>query len=231
MNTQRILGGIDDSLLFLSKPSNNNPTSSTLGLHILNELISYSTLDKSSPLMTSTETIRVIEKLIINNKSKMTGQVQLRSTEQENLDLKVVYDALVDMLISYKTENSILLAKQMGNNFPYIDVISNSVLFVVTVVMLIIIFKSINPVQVINDIKQYNAAIRNQDTELIHCMLVNEDKFNKVNFIVILSCTVIVIVFAVLINISKVIASGSNYSVMLYNSKLYENRMAYNMKA
>jgi hypothetical protein len=35
--------------------------------------------------------------------------------------------------------------------------------------------------------------------------------------------------FFVLMNFTKVLTSGDNYNVLLYNSPLFENRMTYNL--
>lgn len=227
MNTQRILTGVDNALFHISKPSNNNPNTYTLGFHYLNTLLTSSKGNNVSPLLTSTEQVRVVERTLTNNKDMMTMVVKLNSDDRE---LKIIYDSLVDMLLSYKNENSILMSRKLGLMFPYIDIVTNGILlFVALVMMLLIIFK-LNPFDMVNMARQYNIAIHNEDVNIIECMLQNEEKFDETNNIIIISCIVVILVFVVIMNITKVVNSGSNYDIMLYNSSLYTNRMGYNMK-
>jgi hypothetical protein len=226
MNTQKILSGVDNALTYLSKPGNNNPNAFTFGLHQLNGMIP-SEGNEISPLLCKTETIRTIERLIIDNKGTMTSTVKLNTNDR---DLKIVYESLIDMLMSYKNENSILMSRDMGLIFPYVDVATNGVLLLVSVGMLVYLMISLNPLEMMEDAKQYNTAITGNDVNIIECLLQKEDKFDEVNSIIVVACVVIIVIFLITMNINKVISSGSNYGIMLYNSSMYDNRMGYNMK-
>jgi len=220
MNTQKILSGVDNALFYISKKDNNNPNAFTFGLHQMNEMVSGS-------IMTSTEKIRVVEKMLILNKGNMTSPVKLNTDDR---DLKSIYDYIVDMLVSYKNENSILLSRTLGLMFPYLDVITNGIMLLIAVGMLMYLVSSLNPFEMVNDAKRFNVAIAGNDVNIIECMLQKEKKFDEINNIIIVACTVIIVIILISMNVSKVISSGSNYAVMLYNSSLYDNRMGYNMK-
>lgn len=226
INTTRIIEGIDNALYYLSKPNNNNENVNTFGVHPLNTLLAASGAGSSSPLMT-TDALRVVDRLIKNNAASMTAPVKLGADDRE---LRRVYEALVDMLISYKNGNSILMARNMRAVFPYVDIVTNGALLIGAVVLLLYLYTTMNPWDIVERAREFNIAIKEKNLDIIQCMLDGETRFYEINNIVILVCIVVIVIFFVFMNITKVLSSGSNYGLFLFNSPLYDNRMTYNMQ-
>jgi hypothetical protein len=226
-NTMKVIDGVNNALFYLSKTNNNNQNVNTFGLHVLNSLIesSKSVPDKVSLLMTI-GSLRYVDRLLKTNAASMTTPVKLGAEDRE---LRIIYDSLVDAMLSYKNGNSLLMIRNTKAVYPYVDIITNSVLLVTAVVMLLLLWRTMNPIESIKKAKEINNAIHNDELHLIDCMIKKEHIYYEINYIIILACVVVMVVFFVAIYWTKIMSSGSTFNVMLYNSPLYENRMTYNM--
>ena len=226
VNTNYIKHGIDNALFYLTKTNNNTENVNTFGVYPLNTMLSSSSTNTSSPLLTD-KPLRLIARLIKDNASLMTAPVKLGADDRE---LREVYDSLVNVLISYKNDNSILMTRNTKAIFPYVDIVTNGVMLLGCLVLLLYLYSTMNPKDIIEKAREFNIAIKENQIDQIECLLSAESRFYEINNIVIIVCIVVIATFFVLMNITKVISSGSGYNIFLFNSPLYDNRMTYNMK-
>ncbi|GLC54547.1 hypothetical protein PLESTB_000878400 [Pleodorina starrii] len=220
-NSRQLITSADEATELLVSPTNNGP-SVNFGLQ---------TLLASSPNLLR-QTASWFDTTVAQIKPQLKDPVVISGSDTA---VQQLYALVTEVLRAYESGNTLLLTRTK-TPFPYIDVIGNGVLLLLTIGIAVFVYRTMNPFDNLEMARELKAKLdrhRREQSESsatdLMCLIARDANSYEIQQLTIRLVIGVVGIFFVITYITKVHRSGSQYGAALYGSNLYRQRMAYRL--